>query len=138
MQLKRQISAQTTLDADMIKLKIITELKEADYKIEQIIGTTIPFNNRGWEIKLNGTQASKVDEGMFEIAALENNKNITLTYCLSLNYVLAQLAIVVIISFWFGFVVLFLAGGLIVFTLIRLLVTKIGCEEMLKRIVGDS
>ena len=138
MKLKYQIVKKTELNTEAIKWKIISGLRDSDYKIDGSTENTISFivNTSGWTLTSN--QVSTMDEGIFELLESENEKyRHLLTYYLSLTVNWVLLTIFLLLGFFFDYWILVLAGGLVIFTVISLGLTKIQSTEMLDKITGD-
>jgi len=138
MNLKNQISRKTFLDTDILKFRIISEIKESGYNIKGMTGDIIYFNYqpKGWALR--SSQVGKVDKGEFEISVNKKEKTLTLTWHTSLTYLLTLFIGIVLLGIFWDYIMLVMAGCVILVTLGEFVIAKIKSEEMIDRILKNE
>jgi len=128
-----RISKKTSLNNEIIKCKLVDLLGQNGYRIVNVTKDKIVFDNKkkenGWGLTAN--EANKMDAGEFDIIDSEFERNITLTYRLSLTIPLILFVIFVLVAIFFDRGTLFFAAGIVLFTLLSIPLTKLRSEDLL-------
>ena len=136
MKIKFQISEISLLEPQAVNDKILLLLKKQNYIIENRTNSAIAFKDDNWEMRSKGTGFRKVDKGLFEIIPSNEGTLIKYTYYISFLPELVITTVIVIISIFPSYLILFIDLIFLIQLLIRIYTLKDASTEMIKRLAS--
>lgn len=133
MKLKFQIAETTNLDPQILIDRICTMLEKRKYRINSKNGYTVRFDD--YAPRLKWRNASRVDEGVFEISITDNTITIRLTYYINLIFELILIPITVLFGAIVNYVTFFIPIGISMMFLSRLISVKQAAKQMIFDVV---
>jgi hypothetical protein len=133
------ISKSVDTDIDVLKIKILNELKKDDYEIIVRNDVNIDFNNSGTPFfRVRGTPSSKLREGSFTVKKEKNNTLVRLDFRVPFLLLLIAFATLFFLGFLWGWGVLFIMGILIIAFISEVLQQKNNAKYLIKSIIDGN
>ena len=136
MKINFQVSQITTIDPQVINLRIQLKLKDNKYDVLEVTENCVKFYDDPWVLRWNFQQVRRLDGGSFDI----NNTSVTLNYYLSLWQPLIGLSIPVIGTALAGAYdgTIFFITFIIIALCVQAIISRNVAEDMLTVILSND
>lgn len=137
MKIKYQVSAVSLIEQQVLLDKILSSLRKQDYLIENKTNDSVFFKDDKWQIRSKGTGFRKVDKGVFEIIPINEGSLIRYTYYISFLPELIITSIIVIVSIFQSYLILFIALPFLIQFVVRNYTLRGVSTELVKSLANS-